>query len=74
MTDKPDMAALQKDLDAAIDRKREADKDESAARNRASTAGNALNAAQRAFDAGVTAIRVEASKVGGDWRETHGGV
>lgn len=65
---KPDMGALQKALDVAIEEKRQADNEERNARHRATDALNRLNEAQRAFDAGVEAIRGEGRKVGGDWR------
>jgi len=72
MADKPDMAALQNDLDRAIEVKRNADTVERAARNRVTDALNSLNAAQKAFDGGVDAIRAEAAKAGGDWRTKAG--
>lgn len=67
MPGKPDMAALQKAVDEAIEIKRRADQNESFARNAACDARNRLNVAQKAFDEGVRVIRDEASKAGGDW-------
>jgi hypothetical protein len=67
MADKPDMAALQKALDEATEAKSKADREESYARLRTTDATNALNNAQKAFDAGVRAIRADVRRAGGDW-------
>jgi hypothetical protein len=70
MTDKkPDMAALQKALDDAIEAKRQADHNLSCANSRQCDALNKLNAAQKAFDAAVDAIREANRKYGGDWSQ-----
>lgn len=67
MADKPDMAALQKALDEAIEAKRVADQKKAFASGVATDALNALNDAQKAFDAGVQSIRADARRAGGDW-------
>ena len=66
--EKPDMAKLQKDLDMATERHREAALRERDACRAECDARNKLNAAQKAFDAGVEALR-KAAPQSSDWKQ-----
>jgi hypothetical protein len=69
MTDqKPDMAKLQKDLDEATERHHEAARRERDACRAECAARDKLNAAQKAFDAGVEALR-KAAPQSSDWKQ-----
>jgi hypothetical protein len=67
--EKPDMGNLQIDLENAIERHRAAAQRTSFARNEECDALNALNAAQKAFDAGVEAMH-KAAHYDSDWGRT----